>query len=396
MTLDIGWRDLISGLFACMGPRSPQYESIERLWNQEFGFAHLSVRSSLDAYLATRDWPKGSEVFISAVTIPHMADIIRAWGFVPVPIDLDIETMSPRIKQIEEHSSERTKAILVAHLFGGFIDLDPLADLCEAHGWALIEDCAQAYDGSDYRGHPKADLSLFSFGSIKSATALGGALSTLRSVQLKAEMSTYRDQLPQLAQSRYAFKLLKSSFIKLISLPPIYRLVWALARRLGIDFDQLLNQSVRGFSGDDFLFKIRHQPPRALLTLLKRRVSQDRKEFYQRRGEMVKLLCDALPEKVWALGRGSRSHSGWIIPVRVSDPSALTECLRAKGYDATHKSSSMTTIKAEEGFPEAIQASEAFRDVLYLPIYPPLGLEGYRELSTVIQHYYNEREEERA
>jgi len=396
MTLDIAPRDIISGLISCVSPKAPRYDQVERLWCGEQGFAHISVRSTLDAYLATRGWPQGSEVLISAVTIPHMAEIIQAWGLIPVPVDLDLDSMSPLIEQLTARSSARTRAFLVAHLFGGFIDLDPIAELCSARGWALIEDCAQSYDGSGYRGHPQADLSLFSFGSIKSATALGGALSTLRSPQLKAEMCAYRDLLPQQPQARYALKLLKSLLLKLLSQPKIYGRAWSLAVRLGLDFDQMLNQSVRGFSGGDLLSQIRQRPSRALIQMLTRRISQAHPARYQRRGEMVRVLCDNLPEQVWALGRQARAHSGWIIPVRVQDPTALTAHLRAKGYDVTHKSSSMSAIQPTAGFQEAARANEVFRDILYLPIYPPLGVEGYGELSALIRRYYDDqREEER-
>jgi len=62
----------------------------------------------------------------------------------------------------------------------------------------------------------------------------------------------------------------------------------------------------------------------------------------------------------------------------------------------THKSSSMSAIQPTAGFQEAARANEVFRDILYLPIYPPLGVEGYGELSALIRRYYDDqREEER-
>jgi len=42
----------------------------------------------------------------------------------------------------------------------------------------LVEDCAQAFAGTQYYGYPQADVSLFSFGAIKSCTALGGAVTS--------------------------------------------------------------------------------------------------------------------------------------------------------------------------------------------------------------------------
>ena len=61
--------------------------------------------------------------------------------------------MSPKLDSLERLATNKTKAILIAHLFGGFVDLNPIEKLCKQRNWMLIEDCAQAYDSSQYRGH---------------------------------------------------------------------------------------------------------------------------------------------------------------------------------------------------------------------------------------------------
>ena len=395
MTLDIGWSDLGYGLVSTLGSSKPNYEDVESLWLKDQCFAHLSVRSAWDTFLATRDWPKGSEVFMSAVTIPHMADIVREWGYIPVPIDLELAGMSPRLEQMKEQASERTKAVLIAHLFGGFIDLNPIADLCEERGWALIEDCAQAYDGTPYRGHERSTMTMFSFGTIKSATALGGALVTVRDKGLLQVLVSHRDQQALHSQGKFAFKILKCSTLKGIGSPFLFGRLWKLASFLGIDFDQLLNSSVRGFSGDGFFERIRTQPPRALLKLLERRVSQELETFYAQRGEMVKALYEELPENVRAIGKEAQRHSSWVIPVLVPNPDKLTAMLRENGFDATCKSSSMKALKPENGYQEVPQAEEALNEVLYLPIYHPLGVEGYRRLGKLIYEYYKLEQEDK-
>ena len=79
--------------------------------------------------------------------------------------------------------------ILVAHLFGSRVDLAPLA----RPGVLLVEDCAQSFRGPGARGDPPADVSLFSFGSIKTATALGGALVRVEDAALRARMRELND-----------------------------------------------------------------------------------------------------------------------------------------------------------------------------------------------------------
>jgi dTDP-4-amino-4,6-dideoxygalactose transaminase len=97
--LDVGWRDLLSGLLACAGSfdeKGPR-ERIERGFSSagsstSEALACLSVRSGLDLYLEELALPRGSEVLMSALTIPDMWKIVEHHGLVPVPVDLDART----------------------------------------------------------------------------------------------------------------------------------------------------------------------------------------------------------------------------------------------------------------------------------------------------------------
>ena len=58
--------------------------------------------------------------------------------------------------------------------------MTPLAALAAERGLLLLEDCAQSLRGPPDRGDESADVSMFSFGSIKTCPALGGALLYVR------------------------------------------------------------------------------------------------------------------------------------------------------------------------------------------------------------------------
>jgi dTDP-4-amino-4,6-dideoxygalactose transaminase len=118
---DIGWLDMLDGGLGCLAcwDRAGAQQAVERLWSSEGdALACLSVRTGWDLLLSAADFPPGSEVLMSAVTIPDMAQIIEHHGLTPVPLDLDPETMLPSPEQIEAAVTLRTKAVLVAHLFG--------------------------------------------------------------------------------------------------------------------------------------------------------------------------------------------------------------------------------------------------------------------------------------
>jgi len=181
--LDIGWADLACGLMYCAAPLSRRRlaGAIESEWSADgSALVCLSVRSGFDLLLETLDWPDGSEVLISAVTIQDMVRIIEHHGLTAVPVDIDWDSLLPGVEHVRQALTPATRAIVVAHLFGSRTRLNHLAELAAERGLLLIEDCAQAYGGHEYRGDPRADASLFSFGPIKTATALGGAVMVLR------------------------------------------------------------------------------------------------------------------------------------------------------------------------------------------------------------------------
>jgi len=163
--IDIGWSDLAAGAWACVQPGRRQTETarLEERWSAAGdAVACLSVRSGLDLLLATVDWPPGSEVLVSAITIRDMVRIVQHHGLVPVPVDLDMDALALTTAALERARSPRTRAVLVAHLFGSRMPLDEVARFARAHRLLLIEDCAQSFSGLDYRGSEKSDVSFFS------------------------------------------------------------------------------------------------------------------------------------------------------------------------------------------------------------------------------------------
>ncbi len=218
--LDVGWTDLAYGVWHCLLPPTAEVREIRR--PPAFAddvLACLSVRSGFDLLLSALDWPPGSEVLVSAVTIPDMAAIIEAHGLKPIPIDLTPRDMSPRIELLRQAITPATRAVLVAHLFGGRVDLAPFAETAAEHGLLLIEDCAQAYRGPGDLGDRRADVSLFSFGPIKTATALGGALLRVRDPQALKSMHARQAVYPTQSRLKYLQRIAKYSGLKLLSAP---------------------------------------------------------------------------------------------------------------------------------------------------------------------------------
>ena len=98
LEFDIGWLDLADGLTrgALARDRLGWQQQVEQIWSPAGeALACLSVRSGWDLLLAAAGFPAGSEVLMSAVTIPDMAEIVRHHDLVPVPVDVEPATMLP-------------------------------------------------------------------------------------------------------------------------------------------------------------------------------------------------------------------------------------------------------------------------------------------------------------
>ncbi|NJM23982.1 MAG: hypothetical protein HC907_38090 [Richelia sp. SM1_7_0] len=178
------------------------------------------------------------------------------------------------IKNIRTIGFTKTKILLVAHLFGTIIDLQPYVEFCQKHNLILIEDCAQAFAGSKYCGHPKADVSFFSFGPIKSSTALGGGVVLIKDKMLAQKIRDIQHNYPQKSELWFFVRVCKFMFLKILSIPWIYYQLLQILQIFKKDLDSTINATTRGFASGKLLAKIRYRPPLHLIWFLAYRLSK--------------------------------------------------------------------------------------------------------------------------
>ena len=148
------------------------------MWPNENVIVGLSVRSIFDLLLSQKGYKSGSEIIMSGITIPDMLKIVKAHDLNVVPVDIIMETLQVDEASVANAITDKTVMVVIAHLFGSRMDMNPVYNaLVDRPDILIIEDCAQAYGGiNEYTMQSKTDLSMFSFGSIKSITALGCAV----------------------------------------------------------------------------------------------------------------------------------------------------------------------------------------------------------------------------
>lgn len=405
--LDIRWSDLGHGLVACLiaGSERKLRERLEASWSASKAsdaldvssaapdtpnepadaVACLSVRSGFDLLLSALDLPPGSEVLVSALTIPDMVRIIEAHGLVAVPVDVDEETLTPQVDSIHRATNSRTRAILVAHLLGSRFDMRPIAEVASALGLLLLEDCAQAFAGDTYRGHPAADVSMFSFGPIKASTALGGALLRVHDAPLRRRVLRAQQLSPRQSRFRFFRRLAKYTMLKMLSKRALFTLIVRCTPYLGIDPDRLVKSSVRGFTDQRFFQNIRRRPSAPLLSLMQRRVDRYDRERAARQTQFGQLLADVLGNRVASPTATMSPHTYWVSTVLATRPERLIEPLRAAGYDAT-QSSSFIVVAPPADRPELRPetAESVLRRMVFVPCYPEMGEAEVRRMAAIL------------
>jgi perosamine synthetase len=129
------------------------------------GVAVSNGSVALDTAVAALGLARGDEVILPASTIISCAAAVVRSGATPVLVDSDPSTWNMAPERIEERITARTRAIMVVHIFGLPVDMDPVLALAQRHGLRVIEDAAEAI-GQSYRGQPCGsfgDVSTFSF-----------------------------------------------------------------------------------------------------------------------------------------------------------------------------------------------------------------------------------------
>lgn len=118
----------------------------------------------------------GDEVIVQGNTYIASVMGVTINGATPIFVEPD-EYYNIDVAKIEEKITEKTKAILVVHLYGQASNMGPVMELCKKYNLRLVEDCAQSH-GAKYDGRTTGtfgDIGCFSFYPSKNLGAFGDA-----------------------------------------------------------------------------------------------------------------------------------------------------------------------------------------------------------------------------
>jgi perosamine synthetase len=124
----------------------------------------------------------GDEIVMPSFTIISCALAAVYSDLVPVLVDADEGTWCMDVEQVEARLGPRTRAIMPVHIYGHPVDMNPLLQLADRHGLAIVEDAAEAH-GAECRASSSwqrcgsfGDLSCFSFYANKLLTTGEGGM----------------------------------------------------------------------------------------------------------------------------------------------------------------------------------------------------------------------------
>ncbi|MGL6171704.1 MAG: DegT/DnrJ/EryC1/StrS family aminotransferase [Vibrio sp.] len=123
----------------------------------EYAVALSNGTLALDVALKALGVGIGDDVIVTPRTFLASASTVVTAGANPVFADVDLNSQNITAETIEAALTPNTKAVIVVHLAGMPADMDPIMALAKQHGFAVIEDCAQAH-GAKYKGKSVGSL----------------------------------------------------------------------------------------------------------------------------------------------------------------------------------------------------------------------------------------------
>ena len=185
-----------TGWISSEGPFVTQLEEQFAARNERrYGIAVSNGSVALDAAVLALGIGAGDEVIMPAFTIISCAAAIVRAGATPVLVDSDPITWNMDVNQVESRITPKTRAIMVVHIYGLPVDMQPILDLAQRHNLFIIEDAAEAH-GQTYLGRPCGsfgEISTFSFYPNKHITTGEGGMIQVDDESLAARCRSLRN-----------------------------------------------------------------------------------------------------------------------------------------------------------------------------------------------------------
>ncbi len=168
-----------SGWISSEGPFVKEFEQkMSASVGRKHGIAVSNGTAALEVAVQALGIGEGDEVIMPTFTIISCAMAVTKLGAVPVLVDSDLYTWNMKVDEIEAKITDKTKAIMMVHLYGLPVEIDAILALAKKYHLKVIEDAAEMH-GQTYKEKPCGsfgDISTFSFYPNKHITTGEGGM----------------------------------------------------------------------------------------------------------------------------------------------------------------------------------------------------------------------------
>jgi len=171
-------------------------ETFAKFCSVKHAIATNNGTTALHAALLALGVDPGDEVLVPTLTYVATANTVVYCGARPIFVDSEPRTMNLDPNRIEERITERTKGIIVVHLYGHPANMDPILEIARRRSLFVLEDAAEAH-GALYRGRmvgSLGDAATFSFFGNKIITTGEGGMIVTQDAALDKQMRLLRGQ----------------------------------------------------------------------------------------------------------------------------------------------------------------------------------------------------------
>ncbi len=188
--------DVLHASAPSCGAKVKQFEEAFAAYCQtKYALAVTSATAGLQLAVVAAGIGPGDEVITTPISWVSTANSIAVTGATAVFADVDSVSLNIDPESVAAKITDKTKAILVVHLYGQPCEMDALVELARPRGIRIIEDCAHA-PGAEYKGRKTGslgDIGVFSFHQQKNMTTLGeGGMVTTSDSRIFERLLSFR------------------------------------------------------------------------------------------------------------------------------------------------------------------------------------------------------------
>ena len=189
-------KTLKNGWISSNGPEVQKFEKkFSKYIDRKYSVAVSNGTAALEIAVKALGIKKNDEVLIPNFTIISNALAVLRQHAKPVPIDCNLDDWNIKISDIEKKITNKTKAIIVTHIYSFPNDMDKILKICKKRKIFIIEDAAEVL-GLNYKNKKCGsfgDISTFSFYANKQVTTGEGGMISVNSLQLYKKCCSLRN-----------------------------------------------------------------------------------------------------------------------------------------------------------------------------------------------------------